>query len=74
MSLQGVFRGVVVDASSLGSNGRVSVNVPQATTGTLHAPVCYSCNCAWGIEAGAKVMVAFENGNLNYPVVLGKFD
>jgi Type VI secretion system/phage-baseplate injector OB domain len=74
MALLGVYRGQVVDASDLNTSGRVKVRVPQAAGGTSTAPVCYSCNCAWSIRTGATVIVAFEGGNTNYPVVLGQID
>jgi hypothetical protein len=71
----GVYRGNVLDASTIGSNGHVTVNVPAvgAMTNAV-APVCYSCSCAWAIQTGATVAVAFEGGDPSRPIVLGQID
>lgn len=72
MALYGVYRGVVQDASQLADSGRVRVNVPMAGSTGNWAPVTYTCACAWGIQTGATVMVAFEGGDPSRPVVLGQ--
>ncbi len=75
MALQGVFRGRVVDASELNTRGRVRVMVPNVGgANSMPAPVAYSCNCAWGIQVGSTVVVAFEGGNADFPIVLGQID
>jgi Type VI secretion system/phage-baseplate injector OB domain len=74
MAYYGVYRGQVVDASTLGANGKVKVVVPSIDSTALWAPVCYSCSCAWGIRAGSQAIVAFENGSPNYPIVIGQID
>jgi hypothetical protein len=38
------------------------------------APVCYSCSCAWAIQTGATVAVAFEGGDPARPIVLGQIE
>ena len=71
----GVYRGFVLDASAIGNGGRVTVNVPAvgAMTNAV-APVCYSCSCAWAIQTGATVAVAFEGGDPARPIVLGQIE
>jgi hypothetical protein len=74
MAYYGVYRGQIVDASTLGSSGKVKVVIPAIDSDAKWAPVCYSCSCAWGIRAGSQAIVAFENGSPNYPVVIGQID
>ncbi|HKG01370.1 MAG TPA: phage baseplate assembly protein V [Xanthobacteraceae bacterium] len=74
MAFNGVYRGQVVDASTLGSSGKVKVVVPSVSSDAMWAPVCYSCSCAWGIRSGSSAIVAFENGSPNYPIVIGQID
>ena len=72
----GVYRGVVMDAADVLQRGRVKVSVPSVagSGGGQWAPVCYTCNCTWSIQAGATVMVAFEGGSPDRPVVIGQVD
>jgi hypothetical protein len=74
MAYYGVYRGQIVDVSTLGANGKVKVVVPSIDSAAMWAPVCYSCSCAWGIKAGSQAIVAFENGSPNYPIVIGQID
>jgi hypothetical protein len=74
MAYNGVYRGQIVDTSTLGANGKVKVVVPSIGSGALLAPVCYSCSCAWGLRTGSTAIVAFENGSPNYPLVIGQID
>lgn len=70
----GVYRGTVQDTAQLAGSGRVRVSVPAISSGGNWAPVAYSCSCAWGIQTGATVLVCFEGGDANRPVVLGQID
>ena len=74
MEMFGVYRGQVVDANDPIGKRRVRVVVPEVSDGNLWAPVCYTCSCARGIESGAIVVVAFEKGDANRPVVIGQVD
>ena len=74
MPAQGVYRGKVLDTSQLAARGRVRIMVPAVGASSVNTPVCYTCNCAWGIQVGATVMVAFEGGDVAFPVVLGQVD
>jgi uncharacterized protein involved in type VI secretion and phage assembly len=70
----GMHRGRVVDATELSSNGRVRVQVPSLGLSSSAAPVAYTSSCAWGIQVGAVVLVAFEGGDISRPVVVGQID
>ncbi len=74
MPAQGVYRGRVLDTSDLAARGRVRIMVPAVGAASVMAPVVYTCNCAWGIQVGATVIVAFEGGDVAMPVVLGQID
>jgi uncharacterized protein involved in type VI secretion and phage assembly len=70
----GVYRGRLTDISDLGGSGRVRVSVPQLGISAAAAPVAYNCSAAWGMQVGASVIVAFESGDLQRPIVLGQVD
>jgi len=66
MALYGVYRGVVLDNSDPQISGRVKVDVEGRQAWalvTLTSPK---------IQVGAMVIVAFERGDPNMPVVLGR--
>jgi len=66
MALYGVYRGVVLDNSDPQISGRVKVDVEGRQAWalvTLTTPK---------INVGAMVIVAFERGDPNMPVVLGR--
>ncbi|HME33672.1 MAG TPA: phage baseplate assembly protein V [Candidatus Sulfotelmatobacter sp.] len=66
MALFGVYRGTVVNNNDPQVSGRVQVDV-EGRTGwalvTITSPK---------LQVGASVIVAFEHGDANYPVVLGQ--
>ncbi|HWA63136.1 MAG TPA: phage baseplate assembly protein V [Caulobacteraceae bacterium] len=69
----GVYRGVIVNTADPDAAGRVQVRIPGVLMTTAWAPVCMAFgappNAAPTI--GGSVMVAFEAGDAQHPVVLG---
>lgn len=72
----GIVRAVVMDNLDLTMQGRVQVKIPTVPGVEPWAPVCapfagdgYGLYCL--PQVGDIVVVAFENGDLNWPVVVG---
>jgi Type VI secretion system/phage-baseplate injector OB domain len=66
MALFGVYRGTVVNNNDPQVSGRVQVNVEGRTNwalATISSPA---------LQIGASVIVAFEHGDANFPVILGQ--
>ncbi len=66
MAWYGVYRGIVVDNTDPGASGRVKVNVE----GRVSWALCTITTPA--VQVGSMVIVAFEAGDADRPVVLGK--
>ncbi len=72
----GVYRGMVVNAADPMGQKRVQVNCPNVGGQLGWAMPCLPPGAnagSAGYAIGDKVWIAFENGDLSYPVVLGKF-
>ena len=69
----GVYRGKITDISDL-ANCRVGITVPTVGVPSAIAPVAYSCNAGWLMMVGQTAIVAFENGDARFPIVLGVID
>jgi hypothetical protein len=73
----GVYRGTAIDVADPTQSGRMKVRVPSLPQADLMnwALVVGPFGNAWvgGRPAvGDEVLVAFEEGDINYPVVLGR--
>ena len=72
--LQGVYRGVIVNAADPTGGGRVQVRIPALAMATMMwADVCTPFGAARNAtpSIGGDVVIAFENGDMNHPIVLG---
>ena len=68
----GIYRGVVSGSGDPLSNGRVQVSIPSLPAGAASwAMTSLPPDCRGGYRTGQFVWVMFENGDLNYPVVVG---
>ena len=73
MPLMGVYRGMVTDAADPQRSGRVRVQVPSIGMSSEWAPVCLPPGSGAGaFVVGSTVVVAFENGDQRFPIVLGR--
>ncbi len=72
MSINGVCIGVVVGSLDPQNKGRVMVQVPGVGAAGW-APVCQPLGgSSGGAVVGGKVVVAFEHGDPQRPIVLGR--
>ncbi len=71
--LVGVHVGTIINNIDPMSQGRAMVRIPAiAGAASTWAPVCRPFGAsAGGSTIGAKVVVAFENGDPDYPIILG---
>ena len=73
----GAYIGIVVDSGDPIGKGRVKVRLPAITAdgSGSWARVCRPFGMAAGSpQAGTQVVVVFEGGDVNYPIVLGRVD
>jgi len=76
----GVYRGVVTDNDDPSSLGRIKANVPSVL-GDVESSWCMPCvpyagdqvGIAFLPEVGSGVWIAFEGGDVSYPVWVGCF-
>ena len=69
----GIYRGVIVNAVDPGANGRVQIRVPSLAIATQWAFVCTAVGAPRNSvpSIGSDVVVAFEGGSADHPIVLG---
>ena len=68
----GVYRGTITGANDPLNQGRAQVTLPALGTGGTWAPVCRDPGAArTAPRVGASCYVAFENGDPQFPVILG---
>ncbi len=74
MKISGVYTGVVVNSADPTRRGRVQVRIPMVgPADSSWAPVCLPPGGAAGIiPVGSTVVVAFEGGDADRPIVLGR--
>ena len=71
--LPGVYRASVMSAMDPAGQGRVQIRVSSAFAGAnLWAPACVAGNANGAYMVGDTVVVGFEGGDLDHPIVLGK--
>jgi hypothetical protein len=67
----GIYRGVVSSVIDP-QGGRVQVMIPSLPSGSARwAQTCLPPDVRASYRTGQQVWVMFENGNLEYPVVVG---
>jgi len=72
MAFGGVYRGTVTSKTDATGKGRVLVSVPSVGLSGSWAPVCNSSGNGVTYSVGCTVVVAFENGDPSFPIVLGR--
>jgi hypothetical protein len=73
MPSYGVYRGVIINSADPIAKGRVQVRVPDMMMGNAWAVVCtaFGAPTSTTTSIGSAVLVAFEGGYAQRPVVLG---
>jgi hypothetical protein len=74
VALFGVYRGMVSGNVDPTRGGRVQVSVPAAGLSSTWAPVCVTGGptSVGSYSVGSTVVIAFEAGDPNRPIVLGR--
>jgi uncharacterized protein involved in type VI secretion and phage assembly len=69
----GVYRAVIISTNDPGDGGRVQVRLPAMPAGGMWAEVCTPFGAPPNTmpAIGGTVIVAFEMGDINRPIVLG---